>query len=201
MPAIDPHDFFDEKFRSGRPMPDDLRRLVELLWEAYGESVYLFACAKLQNREDARDIVQDTFLAALKWITGHPMPLEVNFPAWLRRIARNLIISRFRRPAIVGPMPRRSRDDDGADEFANWSDADTPAPDARMTRQEELGALAKCLEALSERRRRIVVLCDLEGCSYQAIAEKIGSPVNTVGVLLFRARKELRDCVETRLAQ
>ena len=49
MPAIDPHDFFDEKFRGGRPTPDDLRRLVELLWEAYGESVYLFACAKLRT--------------------------------------------------------------------------------------------------------------------------------------------------------
>ena len=93
----DPRDFFNKEIVDQEPTPAKFQTLIELCWKAYGEQVFLFSYARLGNLEDARDVCQDTFVHALEWFTKHyeQIPTKVNFAAWLKRIARNLIIDRF----------------------------------------------------------------------------------------------------------
>jgi RNA polymerase sigma-70 factor (ECF subfamily) len=200
----DPHSFFRDRILGGAPSKEDYRQFTELLWEACGRDVFLFARARLANHEDARDVCQDTFLHAIEWLAENPdrVPASVNFPAWLQRIARNLIIDRFRRPALVRELPDSS--DGGGDDDRrrdDWPELLTCDPSDHMTDQEQLDALRKCLDALSERKRQVIILRDLRGLSYDAIASQTAVPRSTVGVTLHRVRRELRDCVELRLAR
>ncbi len=203
MSIPDPHEFFEDRIRDRTPSREDYQRLVDLLWEHYGESVFLYAYAKLSATEDARDVCQDAFVNAMEWLEGHPgeMPLKLHFPAWLRRIARNLIIDRFRRPAIERPWPHAaSREESEAAAYADWPDPGQTAPLEELAHHEELDALRQCIGQLREKKRQMVVLCDLEGLSYADISEQLGVPMGTVGGTLHRARRDLRDCVELRLA-
>ncbi|MBN1509263.1 MAG: RNA polymerase sigma factor [Sedimentisphaerales bacterium] len=200
----DPHSFFRDRILGAAPSKEDYRRFTELLWEACSRDVFLFARARLTNHEDARDVCQDTFLRAIEWLAENPdqVPASVNFPAWLRRIARNLIIDRFRRPALVRELPDLAQGE-GENErrLDDWPEPLTCDPSDRITEQERLDALRKCLDALSERKRQVIVLRDLNGLSYDTIASRTAIPRSTVGVTLHRVRRELRDCIELRLAR
>lgn len=201
--SMDPHRFFEERIVGAEPSLDDYRKLVELLWEAYGESVFLYCYAKLGNVEDARDVCQDAFVQAMQWLQENPgrMPPKVNFPAWLRRIARNLVIDRFRHPALERQWPKaRDASEDEEARYADWPDMRIADPAEQVSREEEIEALRRCMEILPEPRRKVVILRDIEGHSYDRIAAEAAMPVNTVGVTLHRARKELRECVELHLA-
>jgi len=203
MSAPDPHAFFEERILGGEPSPEDYRRLVELLWQAYSESVFLHAHAKLSNTEDARDVCQDAFVRVLQWLQTHrgEMPQKVNFPAWLRRITRNLIIDRFRRPALVAPWPEpRQGTDPDAVPHTEFPDQRAQQPADQAALQEELDALRKCIEDLKSTRRKMITLRDLDGVSYADIAHQLGVPTGTVCGTLHRARKQLRECVELRVA-
>ncbi len=204
MPT-DPHAFFEERIAYGRATPSDYRELVRLLWESYGQNVFLFAQAKLGNVEDARDVCQDVFLKAVQWLQSNQgrTPTKVNFPAWLRRIARNLIIDRFRRPAMAmefNASALGSEDEDmPRDGWAGESATSDPA--AEVSRDEEIAALNECIQSMPEKRRRILTLRDIDGLSYAEVAEAEGIPPGTVATVLHRARSALRECVEIRLAR
>jgi len=201
--CTDAHEFFENRIRGKTPSLDDYRRLVELLWKRYAESVFLFAYAWLKNYQDARDVVNDSFVKAMEWLQKNPgkKPPKVNFPAWLRRIARNLIIDMLRRRGLIRqwPMPRPGAED-GPPPYAEWPDTREFGPVEQLIVEEELEALRKCIELLPERKRRLVVLHDINGLTHAAIGETLGMPASTVGVTIHRARKELRRCVELRLA-
>ena len=172
--------------------PDDYRRFFEMLWQAHGEVVFQHACARLGNQEDARDVCQDAFVRAMQYVQKNPgrIPLKVNFRAWLRAIARNLILDRFRRVMV---RPGRS-----SSELLETAPVEQP-PEERLVRSEDLAILRKCLDSLTERARTILTLRDLEGKSEKVVAGEIGSNPNAVCVALHRARKVLRECVTTGL--
>ena len=200
---MDPHDFFGEHIAGRRPEPEVYEQFIEILWNTYNHGIYLYAYGWLKNVEDARDVCQDAFVRAIEWIQKHPgeTPATVNFPAWLRRIARNLIIQRFRRPALVRQWPVASTADGTRPEaFADWPDAQTPDPLDAVTLAERIEALRECLDMLPAKRRRMVLLRYMKDLSYDEIASETRTPRNTVGVDLFRAHKQLRECVEFRVA-
>jgi RNA polymerase sigma-70 factor (ECF subfamily) len=202
--SLDPHVFFEEVILGSQSSTDDYRRLMELLWESYSQSIFLFAYAKLGNRESARDVCQDTFVQAIQWITKNAgqIPVKVNFPAWLRRITRNLIIDRFRRPALVRELPVEPYGSkDHPNSYTDCPEMSICDPIDHMAKEEQIDALRECLEELSEQRRRVVILVDIKGLSYDGVAKEVSMPTSTVGVTLHRTRKELRDCVEIKLAR
>jgi RNA polymerase sigma factor (sigma-70 family) len=200
--AVDPHDFFEQATRGGRLSPDDRRRLLELLWEHYSQKVFLFACARLGNVHDARDLCHDTFVKAMEWFQANPdrRPPKVNFPGWLLRIAWHLIIDHGRRPHVVREWPKPHPGDEGDEPpFDGGPDPGVGEPLDGMIHEEELAALRACMDELPERKRRVVVLRDIDGRPCEEIASEVGMLVNTVRVTLHRARKALRECVERRL--
>ena len=90
-------------------------------------------------------------------------------------------------------------DDAQEKSFEDWPEKCTYDPTDYVSKEEELDALRQCIEALPEQKRCILTLYDIENISYKAIAKKIGKPSSTIGVILHRIRKELRNCVELRL--
>jgi len=202
-PVTDPHEFYEEHIEGREPSSECYQQFIELLWRAYGRKVHLFAYAWLKNDADARDVCQDAFLRMIEWIQTHrgETPPKVNFPAWLRRIARNLIISRFRRPALVRQWPREPADDgEGPGEFADWPDERTPDPLEAVTRAEQVEMLRTCIEMLPVKRREMIRMRWFRGMSYNDIAEETRMPVGTVGVQLHRAHQQIRECVALKAA-
>ena len=199
---IDPKEYFENNIIDSKPSPENYRQLMQLLWESYSQSIFLYACAKLEDQEEARDVCQDAFLQAMEWLVKNPgqVPTKVNFPAWLRRIARNIIIDRFRRPALIRQLPYTQ--DGAADDeqlYADWPEISTCGPLDNIVKEEKIDALQECIDALPNRKKQVVILRDVEGLSYSTIAKKVAMPQSTVGVTLHRVRKDLRECVELKL--
>ena len=188
LPELSCEEFYFRNIAPIEASPQDYREFFGLLWRAHGEVIYKHAYARLGDFEDARDVCQDAFVRAMQYIQKHSdrIPVKVNFRGWLRLIVRHLIIDRFRR-MMVRPEHVCSR----VVETAPVVDE----PEADLIRADDVAVLRKCLAALTENARTLVTMCDLEGLSQKAAAEKVGSTPNAVGVALHRARKALRECV------
>ena len=194
-----PHAFFAETILAGQPSLDDYRTLVRLLWESYGQSVFLYARSRVRNVEDAREISQDAFVKAMEWLQSNPgrKPAKINFPAWLQRITKHLVIDFYRSPKLVTPLPSDPDHGNGGAQLAAWPDRRTVGPLDQVVRAEELAALRHAIEQLHGGVRRVVILRDIQGLSNTAIAEQLGIPASTVAVTLHRARKKLRESLDT----
>lgn len=140
----------------------------------------------------AEDLVQDVFAAALK--NAERFDPSRSFGAWLRGIARNLLLMSYReRRALVLDGPALDRLDAAA-ERAEAAHADS----GWSTRRQHL--LKDCLKEVPERSRKILALKYGDGRRSRAIAERLGMRPTAVDMLLSRVRLALRDCVERKLA-
>jgi RNA polymerase sigma-70 factor, ECF subfamily len=148
-------------------------------------SLYNFAHWLTQNREEAEDLVQETYLKALKGF-GSFQP-GTNLRAWMYRILRNAFLTSRTGLSVKMTEPL----DPGADAPPLPATSDTPESMllARMDRQ----AVADALERLPVHFREVILLCDLEEMSYQEIAETLAIPIGTVMSRLSRARKSMRE--------
>jgi RNA polymerase sigma-70 factor (ECF subfamily) len=156
-------------------------------------SVHGVCMSILRNETEAMDAVQDTFLKV--WTELARFQPETNFRAWVHRIARNGCLDRLRRQRV-----RRAGE---LNEFVTadaLEEGDLPAvgtfgrasPLQEASRTQLGQRLAAALELLPESHRTCVVLCDVEGLSYQEIADTMGIPRGTVMSRLFYARKRLQ---------
>jgi len=157
----------------------------------YQDRLYNSLLRVLGSAEDAADITQDAFVQAftkLETFRGSSA-----FYTWLYRIAFNLAMSHARRgrktasldgiKAMVGEEPM-----DGA-----------PAIDTGLIQQERIELVQTALAQLGMDYRQILVLREIEGYSYEEIAEILELPVGTVRSRLFRARMHMRDLLAPRL--
>jgi RNA polymerase sigma-70 factor (ECF subfamily) len=187
--------FFREHIRDGAASRGEFRRFLELLFEEHGESVYLALYARVGNIEDARDLCQETFYLAYRWLVSGPGYSEgtrVNFAAWLHRIARNQASKLFRK--------RRTRRERGLPEEAERGgdpprEKGDPAddPGVGLEREDARQLLAACLEELSERHRIVVIRRLVEKRPSAEVAEEITVRPDNVRAILHRARKRLQD--------
>jgi RNA polymerase sigma-70 factor, ECF subfamily len=166
-------------------VPDDRRNAesFEALALPLLAPLYNFAHWLTGNREEAEDLVQETFVKAMK---GFPsFSPGTNFRAWIYRILRNTFLtSRTGLKASISlddeenPIPEPVASDDP--EFLLLAKAD----------QEQIHqALAK----LQVQQREIILLCDVEEMTYKEIAELMGVPIGTVMSRLSRARRAMRQ--------
>jgi RNA polymerase sigma-70 factor (ECF subfamily) len=137
------------------------------------------------SREDAADAVQDAFVQA--YLKLETFRGDAQFFTWLYRIAMNMALSRRRRQRPVGSL-------DVAKDCAGEEPMDAAAgPDGRLMAQEEVDQVQSALADLGAEHRKILVLRELEGCSYEVIADILELPVGTVRSRLFRARMQLKE--------
>jgi len=151
----------------------------------YQDRLYHALTHLLGSAEDARDVVQDAFVQA--FVKLETFRQESAFYTWLYRIAFNLAVSRQRRRRPTVSV-ETMRDQTGREP------QDTGiGPEARMEQQERVTQVRAALGRLSDEHRTVLVLREMEGCRYEAIAEILELPVGTVRSRLFRARMQLRD--------
>ena len=150
------------------------------------------------------DIAQETFIRAYRAIPQFRG--ESAFYTWLYRIAVNTAkkaLMELKRDPLVTESARASRDDDddGGSRVENeLSDGETP--DAVLASKQIASAVNFAIEALSDDLRQAITLREIEGLSYEEIAELMNCPIGTVRSRIFRAREaialKLRPLLDTR---
>lgn len=181
-----PVDLLVEAFRQGRP--DAFDAIVR----AHQDRVYAFCARMLSDREEALDASQEVFLSA--WRNLAAFRGESALSTWLLRIAANRCLNRIRQRKSAAsreePWPDANSDGEGP-EFQPAS-PEGSRPD-RVAENREMGAiLASALGRIDPDSRWLVLLADVEGFSYEELAEMAEVPVGTVKSRLHRARMALR---------
>lgn len=150
----------------------------------YLDSLYHFARWLTGSETEAKDLVQDTYLRALR-AHGQFQP-ETNLRAWLFRLMRNRFIDEYwrreREPLLDDPLEAEEAPG------ATNSPGGGPAPDQSVVRED----LNRALRALPEGYRTAVLLVDVEGWTLEEAARALDVPVGTVQSRVFRGRRALR---------
>jgi RNA polymerase sigma-70 factor (ECF subfamily) len=154
------------------------------------DSMYNFAYRLTFDEDDAKDLVQDTYLKAFRFIQSFEQ--GTNAKAWLFRILKNSFINDFRKkskePAKV--------DYQEVETYYNSEDVSSAiTTDLRVdTVQDMLGdEISNALNALDVDFRTVIILCDLEGFKYDEMAKILDIPIGTVRSRLHRARNLLKE--------
>ncbi len=152
--------------------------------------LFNYALRLTGNPEDANDLLQETFLKAYRF--WDKFEKGTNCRAWLFRIMRNSYINRYRK-AVKTP---EHVDYDEIKEFYNTiREQSTDANDLseRLYGQLLDDQITTAITGLPEEFRTVVILCDIEGFTYEEAAEFVDCPIGTIRSRLHRGRKLLRD--------
>jgi len=151
--------------------------------------LYNFAHWLTQDRAAAEDLVQETYMKALRGFSSFQQ--GTNFRAWMYKILRNTFLT-----TKAGLKASVSLDIDD-DKPAEPTVVETP--ESVLLARVELETIQNALEKLPVKFREIILLCDLEEMSYQEISETLGIPIGTVMSRLSRARKAMRELLTVKL--
>mgnify|MGYP000731621043 CR=1 FL=1 len=157
----------------------------ERLVRTYENKIYHLALRMCGSSEEASDIAQEAFLAAWRGLPSFRG--EANFATWLYRLTSNAAIDYLRRQ-------KKERGDMSLDDEDLGLDAvDTgPGPQDAAERTEVRTAVAAGLQQLSEGHRQVLVLREIQGLSYEEIADVLEVDLGTVKSRISRARTALR---------
>jgi RNA polymerase sigma factor (sigma-70 family) len=163
---------------------------------AHQALAYNMARRIVGDADAAADVTQDSFLKAYRGLQQFQGGL---FRPWLLRIVINTCydLLRFRKR-----HPSSSLDDaEASDEYDDRWRARGESPEEGVIRQELNGTIQAALATLPAEQRVAVVLCDIEGLTYEEIAQSTGSQVGTVKSRVSRGRARLRDLLQAQGAQ
>lgn len=154
------------------------------------DSLYNFAYRLTLDEDDANDLVQETYLKAYRFFDSYEQ--GTNAKAWLFRILKNSFINEFRKKS---KEPSKV-DYNEVETFYNSDDVDENiTADLRVDSiQDMIGdEVATALNALAVDFRTIIILCDLEGFTYEEMSKILDIPIGTVRSRLHRARNLLKE--------
>lgn len=161
--------------RAAMPSWDELVR-------QHADRVYRLAYRLSGNQHDAEDLTQETFIRVFRSVQNYQ---PGTFEGWLHRITTNLFLDMVRRRGRIR-MEALPEDYDRVP-------ADQPTPE-QIYHDSRLGAdLQAALDSLPPEFRAAVVLCDIEGLSYEEIGATLGVKLGTVRSRIHRGRQALRD--------
>ncbi len=158
------------------------------------DSMYNFAYRLTFDEDDAKDLVQDTYMKAYRFINSFQE--GTNAKAWLYRILKNSFINDYRKKS---KQPAKV-DYQEVEQFYNSEDTVSNATvDLRLeTTKDMIGdEISNALNSLAVDFRTVVILCDLEGFTYEEMAKILDIPIGTVRSRLHRARNLLREKLGT----
>jgi len=178
-----------ERAREGDP------QAFRLLFERYRRRAYALAFGMLRNSDDALDVVQEAFIKAHRYLDKFEG--NSSFYTWLYRIVMNLSIDHIRKA-------KRARHVDFDDALAHGED-DAPVgeeslvprildsnPHKTLARRRVREQIAAALETLSENHRAVLIMRELEGLSYEEMAEVMSCSKGTIMSRLFHARRNMQ---------
>jgi RNA polymerase sigma-70 factor (ECF subfamily) len=162
------------------------RREFEETALVHMSSIYTAAVRLTRNKTEAEDLFQETFLRAYRFF--HQFQPGSNCRAWLFAILRSLFINRVRassHPVVDFEEERVYRE-------AEVGTVVPENPEVGLASRLVGESIQRAIDALPPKLRVVVVLADLEGCSYREIAEICQCPIGTVMSRLYRGRQALR---------
>jgi RNA polymerase sigma factor (sigma-70 family) len=159
-----------------------------VLFRRYRPEIARYAGRTLGDDGRAEDVVQETFLLALRGIRSLDRPS--GFKAWLFRIAHNACIDQVRRRGRSEEVPFDADRLGPGDEIRLFRQA--PSTHAALTQRQDMEHLRQAFVGLPVAQAEILILRELEGLSYEDIAARMGISRSAVESLLFRARRSLR---------
>jgi len=154
------------------------------------DSMYNFAYRLTFDEDDAKDLVQDTYLKAFRFINSFER--GTNAKAWLFRILKNSFINEFRKKS---KQPAKV-DYNEVEQYYNSDDAgEQITTDLRVeTVQHMIGdEISGALNGIPVDFRTVIILSDLEGFTYEEMSKILDIPIGTVRSRLHRARNMLKD--------
>jgi len=153
------------------------------------DALYNYALKIVRNSDDAQDLVQDTYYKAYK--SFHQFKSGTNSKAWMFMILKNTFINNYRK---LKREPSKVDYDDIENIYeeikSDWTNDNNLDLDFYQNLLDD--DLSSALEKLPAKMKDVFLLCDLEGYSYEEIAELVNVPVGTVRSRLHRARKFLQ---------
>jgi len=172
-----------EQATSEQTVPD-----WETIVEQHSARVYRLALRLTGNRHDAEDLTQEVFVRVFRSLHTYK---PGTFEGWLHRITTNLFLDQARRK-------QRIRFDALSDERAARLASTAAAPEAAYDDRTFDDDVEAALASLPPDFRAAVVLCDIEGLSYEEIAEILGAKLGTVRSRIHRGRAMLRTALAHR---
>lgn len=185
-----------ESTQSPAPTPEgDATPWQPPSWEEivrdHSARVYRLSYRLTGNQHDAEDLTHDVFIRVFRSLdTFRPGTFE----GWLHRITTNLFLDKARRK-------QRIRFDALTEEFAARLPSRGPSPEESFDLTHLDGDIQQALDTLSPQFRAAVVLCDIEGFSYEEVAATLGIKLGTVRSRIHRGRAQLRAVLAHREPQ
>jgi RNA polymerase sigma-70 factor (ECF subfamily) len=143
--------------------------------------------ANVKRPEETKDVVQEVFLRAFRFIKEHD--LQMKFNAWLSQIARSLSINWISRHKTMASLESIDVEDPRLmHRQVAWKDS----PHDRAINTEARQSVLRSIDRLSKRYRTVLLLKYMEGLSYEKIAEMLGVSIATVRSRLYRAKCKMR---------
>ena len=147
------------------------------------QKLFRFAFRLLGDEEDAKDITQDALMKV--WDMQEKMAELQNTEAWCMRITRNLALDKLK--------SRKYRRHDDLDHVGEFAASHQPNPYTVSEQNDVMSKVHATINSLPEKYRTILQLRDIDGHSYQEIAEILELEMNKVKVNLHHARKAVRE--------
>jgi len=174
--------------------------------EEYGDALYKFAYFRVNNAALAEDLVQETFLAAIKGQDRYNGKAAVK--TWLTGILKNKVIDYYRKKNRTQSMQETANffereeadlfSEDGSWNYDNpnvptdWN----PAQVEKMNRKEFMQAFYQCSEKLPDKIRTVFIMREVDGFKSADICEQLDITPQNLWTILHRARMALRQCLE-----
>ena len=170
--------------------------------DEHGDYLYRFASIRLNNKSLAEDMVQETFLAALKNVKNFDNRSSIR--TWFSSILKNKIIDHYRKKARAFQEEDLDAFDDQKNDFlenGHWNEERAPAdwgmhPEKALDQKEFMQVLRTCLAILPEKIAAVFALREIEQQESQEICNDLGISSSNLWVMLHRARNGLRKCLE-----
>ncbi len=171
------------------------REAFGLLVEEYKDKIYNYVSRMLSDPYEAEDVTQEAFLRAYRSLPRFRG--ASSFHTWLYRIASNLAIDVVRKrkrsdPTFSLDEPLESEEGEYEREIAD----DVGGPEDSATTRETRVAVRRAIMELPEKLREVMILYELQGETYEDIAEILDVPLGTVKSRLFNARNRLKEMLE-----
>ena len=152
------------------------------LYDRFAATIFTYVLNQVQNEQDAEDLLLEVFLAALSNESLSSLPVQGQL-AWLRRVARNKVIDRYRHVALLTLLPI---------EQAMETIDDALTPEQHAERQEKFTHLYQAIAHLPALQRELLRLRYRDGLRFYEIADALEKPEGTVRKLMLRTLCQLR---------
>lgn len=151
------------------------------------DRLYNFAHWLTQNREEAEDLVQETYAKALRGFRSFQQ--GTNFRAWIYQILRNTFLTSRTGLKVTATVPLEV---EGEEEIVP---ADRDTPESILLQRSDQRLVQEALGKLPVPYREVLLLCEFEEMSYQEISATLAVPIGTVMSRISRARRALKTSV------